>query len=161
MHYADFCQFTCNSFISYQNVFWLMVPDQVLWGQDPLWHHGSSWYGILDFCVKFQLSCMIGSVSRTPLSSKSLLGGCWWFLTMYLEDSVIFDIMDPHDMRFLSLDLCAKFQVSSMIASVSRTPCPWCLYFEDTDGSWPGTFLSFSFFQCARGLLPSPLWSEH
>ena len=37
-------------------------------------------------------------------------------------------------------DLCLKFQLYSMILSVSRTQCPLCPYLEDVDGSWPGTW---------------------
>ena len=37
-------------------------------------------------------------------------------------------------------NLCAKFQLSSMIRSVSRTPHPWNPYLEEVDGSWLGTW---------------------
>ena len=47
-------------------------------------------------------------------------GGRWRFLTEYLEDGAILDMMDRHDMWFFYL--CAKFQLSSMNRSVSRTP---------------------------------------
>ena len=116
------------------------------------------------------------AVCQEPPSSKSILGGCWWFLSGYLENWVILDIIDCHDMWFLTcvpkfsslawievcqepprprshswrtlmvphwilggwdhswhhwlswyvnLDLCAKFQLSCMNKSVSRTPHPW------------------------------------
>ena len=63
---------------------------------------------------------MKGSVSRTPVL-EVILGRCGWFLTGYLEDGVILDFMDHHD---VILDFCAKSQLSSMNRSVSRTPCP-------------------------------------
>ena len=70
----------------------LMVPDWGLGGWGHPWHHGSSWLVILYFCAKFQLSSMIRSVKNPP-SSKSILGGRWWFLTGVMEDWVIFDII--------------------------------------------------------------------
>ncbi len=39
---------------------------------------------------------------KNPLSSKSILGGRWWFLTGYLEDGVILHIKDPHYIWFLT-----------------------------------------------------------
>ena len=56
------------------------------------WHHGSSWYVILDLCAKFHLSSMNRSVSRTPVL-EVILGGCWWFLTGNLKDGVIFEFI--------------------------------------------------------------------
>ena len=41
-----------------------------------------------------------------PLPLSLWLGGHWWFLTKHLEDGVILDIMDRHNMW---LYLCAKF----------------------------------------------------
>ena len=32
--------------------------------------------------------------------------------------------------------MCAKFQLSSMMSSSSRTLCPWSQYLEDVQGSW-------------------------
>ena len=71
----------------------LMIPDWILgrWGH--FWHHGSSWYVILDLCAKFQLSSMNRSVSRTPVL-EVILGGRWRFLTGDLEDRVILDVLD-------------------------------------------------------------------
>ena len=45
----------------------LIVPEQILGGSRHLWHNGLSWYVILYFCAKFQLSSMVVtvSVSRT------------------------------------------------------------------------------------------------
>ena len=80
----------------------LMVPDWLFGGEGHSWHHGSSIYVIFYLCAEFQLSCMNRSVSRTPRSSKSLLGGRWWFLTGYLDDGVILDIMDGQYMWFLT-----------------------------------------------------------
>ena len=39
---------------------------------------------------------------KTLNKVKSILRGHWWFLTVYLEDGVIFQIMDSHDMSFLT-----------------------------------------------------------
>jgi len=44
----------------------LRVPDWILGGWGHSWHHGLSWYVILDLCAKFQLFSLIRSVSRTP-----------------------------------------------------------------------------------------------
>ena len=46
---------------------------------------------------------------RTPLSLKSILGGCWRFLTGVLEDGVIFDVLDHLDglSWYVIGDLCA------------------------------------------------------
>jgi len=78
----------------------LKVPDWSLgwWGHS--WVNGLSWYVIFDLCAKFQLSSMNRSVSRTPIL-EVILGGRWRFLIGYLEDQVILDIMDRHDMWFL------------------------------------------------------------
>ena len=46
---------------------------------------------------------------------------------------------------YVILDLCAKFQLSSMNRNVSRTPHPWSPYLEDVDGSWPETWRMGSF----------------
>ena len=62
----------------------LKVPDWILEGWGPSWHHGSSWYVILDLCTKFQVSRM--KYVKNPPSSKSIHGGNWWFLTGGLED---------------------------------------------------------------------------
>ena len=126
-------------------------------------------------------------MSRTPMSSMVLH---WWFLTWNLEERVILDVIDHHDVilylcakvqlssmiksvwrtpvldfhtwRMLMvpdqvlgglghtwhhgspwhviLDLCAKFQLYSMVGNVSRPPCHWWPYLEDIHGSWPGTW---------------------
>ena len=52
---------------------------------------------IVDLCAKFQLSSMIRSVLRSPIL-EVVLGGRWRFLTGVLEDGVIFNLMDDHDM---------------------------------------------------------------
>ena len=41
---------------------------------------------------------------------------------------------------YVILDLCAKFQLFSMIRSVSRTPRPWSPSLEDVNSSWLGTW---------------------
>ena len=74
----------------------LRVPDWILGGWGHCWHHGLSWYVILDLCAKFQLSSMNWSVSRNPHPRKSILEGRWGFLTGYFEDGVILDIMECH-----------------------------------------------------------------
>ena len=38
----------------------------------------------------------------TFLLTERMFGGCWWFLTRYLEDGVIIDLMDCYDMWFLT-----------------------------------------------------------
>ena len=48
----------------------IKLPDCLLGRWVYSWHHGLSWYVILDLCAKFKLSRMNRSVSRTPLSSK-------------------------------------------------------------------------------------------
>ena len=45
---------------------------------------------------------------------------------------------------YMNLDLCAKFQLASMIRIVPRFPCHWWLYLEDVDGFWPGTWRIWS-----------------
>ena len=41
---------------------------------------------------------------------------------------------------YVTLDLCSKFLLSSMIRSLSRTPPPPKSYLEDIDGSWLETW---------------------
>ena len=97
----------------------LMVPDWSLGGWGHPWHHGLSWYMILDSCAKFQLSSMIRIVSRTPHPQSH---------TWRVPDWVLGGWGHPwhHGSSwYVILDLCAKFQLSSMNQSVSRTPCPW------------------------------------
>ena len=104
------------------HTWWMLrVPDWSLGGWGHPWNHISSWYGILYLCAKFQLSSMIRSESRTPhprshtwrmvkVPQWSLGGwghpwhhGSSWYVILYL---------------------CAKFQLSSINRSVSRTPHP-------------------------------------
>ena len=110
----------------------LMVPDWRLGGWGHPWQHKSSWYVIIDVCAKFQLFSMIRNVSGTPVLEVHMwrmlmvpdwgLGG-WGHLWCYKSSwSEV-------------IDLCAKFQLSSMIRSVSRTTCPRSPYLEDVDGS--------------------------
>jgi len=99
----------------------LKVPDWSLGGWGHPWHHGSSWYVILEFCVKFQLSSMIWSVSRTfhPWSHT--------WRTLKVPDWSLGGWGHPWHHRsswYVILELCAKFQLSSMIWSVSRTCHP-------------------------------------
>ena len=114
----------------------LRVPDWRLGGSGHLWHHGSSWYVILDLCAKFQLSSMNMSVSRTThprshtwrtrMVPDWILGG--WGHSWHHGSS-----------WYVILDLCAEFQLSSINRSVSRTPPSSKSYFEDIDGSWMDT----------------------
>ena len=147
-------------------------------------------------CVQNFSSLAWIEVCQEPPVLEVILGGCWWFLTGYLDDGVILDVKYCHDMWFLTciqnfsslawigsvsrtpcprshtwrmlmvpdrtlggwgypwrhgsswymvLDLCAKFQLSSMIRSVSRTPYPLSPYLEDVDGSWLETWRMGSF----------------
>ena len=41
-------------------------------------------------------------VYQEPPVLEVILGGCWWFLPVYLEGMVIIDFMDHNDMRFLT-----------------------------------------------------------
>ena len=52
--------------------------------------------------ANFQLSGINKTMSKTTYPRKKLLGGCWWFLTGYLENCVLFDSMDRHNLSFLS-----------------------------------------------------------
>ena len=99
----------------------LIVPDWIRgwWGYP--WHHGSSLYMIIDICAKFQLSSMNRSVSRTPCPRshtwRTLMVPDWrlggWVHSWHHRSS-----------WYVIFELCAKFQLSSMILSVSRTCNP-------------------------------------
>ena len=66
------------------------------------------------------------------------LGGHWGFLTKDMEDM---GHLWPHNCFWhWTSDVCTKFQLSSMIKSVSRTPCPWWEYLEDVESSWQETW---------------------
>ena len=49
---------------------------------------------------------------------------------------------------YVILDLCAKFQLSSMNGSVSRTPLSWKSYLEEVEGSWLDTWRMRSLLTC-------------
>ena len=118
INHHDMWLFTCMPFFS--SSAWLEVYQELDWGLrglGHLWHHASSRYEIYHFYAKFQLSSIISSESRTPIL-KVICGGRWLFLTAVLEDGVILNIMNHHNVIF---HLCAKFQLSSMIRSESRT----------------------------------------
>ena len=92
----------------------LMVPDWILGGWGHSWHHGSSWYVILDLCAKFQLSSMNRSVSRTPRPRSHT------WRTLMVPDWGLGGWGHPwHHISswYVILSLCAKFQLSSMIKS--------------------------------------------
>ena len=98
----------------------LLVPDWRLWGWGHPRHHGSSWYVILALCAKFQLSSMNRRVSRTPHPQSHA-----WRMMM-VPDWKLGEwghSWNHGSSWFVILDLCAKFQLSSMNRSVSRTPC--------------------------------------
>ena len=120
----------------------LMVPDWILgWWSHP-WRQILSWYVILDLYTKFQLSSMNRSVSRTPCPRSHT-----WRMLM-VPDRTLGGWGYPwrHGSSwYMVLDLCAKFQLSSMIRSVSRTPYPLSPYLEDVDGSWLETWRMGSF----------------
>ena len=67
----------------------LKVPDWILGGWGHSWYHGSSWYGMLVLCAKFQ------RVSRMPLSLKSYLknlDGSWmdtWRMESFLTSWIV------------------------------------------------------------------------
>ena len=74
---------------------------------------------ILYLCVKFQLSTMIRSVSGTPCP----LSHTW--RTLKIPDWILGGWGHPwyHGLSlYMIIYLCAKFQLSSMIRSVSSTP---------------------------------------
>ena len=84
-------------------------------------HHGLSWYVIHDLCAKFQLSGMNRSVSRTSHPQS------YTWRTLKVPDWCLGGLGHPwhHGSSFhVILELFAKFQRSSIIRSVSRTPCP-------------------------------------
>ena len=100
---------------------------------------------IFDLCAKFQLSSMNRSVSRTPLPwshtwrtlkvSDWRLGGLghpWYHISLW----------------YFIIYLCAKFQLSSMHRSVSRTSPSSKSYLEDAEGSWLETWGIGSSFKC-------------
>ena len=128
----------------------LMVPNWRPGGYGHSWHQGLSWYVILALYAKFQLSSMNWSVSRTFLPWCPYLedvGGSLlepWRMELFLTSwiAMICDMWLPW---YVILDLCAKFQLSSMNRNVSRTPHPWSPYLEDVDGSWPETWRMGSF----------------
>ena len=110
----------------------LNIPNWSLGGWGHPLQHGPSLYVILYFYAKFQLFNMIRSMSGTPrpwshtwrrlkVPDWSLAG---WGHHWYHGSSL-----------YVILYLCAKFQLSSIIWSVSRIPCPQA-YLEDIEGSW-------------------------
>ena len=66
------------------------------------WDHGLSWYLIHYLCANIELSSMIRSLSFTPQSLKSILGGCWRFLTRVLTDGVLSKVIFHLDRPNLS-----------------------------------------------------------
>ena len=89
-----------------------------------IWHNGSSWYVIFYFCAKFQLSTLIRSVSSQELPVVKVHT---WRMLM-VPDWIFGGWGHPwhHGLsRCVIFDLFAKFQLSSMIRSVSRTLQPW------------------------------------
>ena len=97
----------------------LKVPDWSLGGWDHFWHNGSSWYVIVNLTTKFQPCSMFRSASRTSCPRSHTwrmlkvpdwsLGG-WGHHWQYRLS------------WYVILDLCTKFQLSSMFRSASRTP---------------------------------------
>ena len=77
-------------------------------------------------------------VCQEPPRHHQWLGGYWGFLTGDMK--VIGDPCHHNCSLCWILDLCTKFQHSSMIRSVSRTNCPWWGYLEDAEGSWQETW---------------------
>ena len=155
----------------------LMVADWIL-GEDgailDIMDHHDMWF--LTFVPNFSFLAWLEVCQETSVL-EVILGGHWRFLTGDLEDGVILEIMDHHDMWFSTsvqnfsslaclevcqeppppwhhklswyviLDLCAKFQLSSMLRSVSGTTPPpppppppqppsSKSYFKDAESSW-------------------------
>ena len=125
----------------------LRIPDWILGELDHSWNHGLSWYAIFEVCAKFQLSSMIRSVSGTPCPWshpwRKLKVPDWshegWGLPWHHGSTL-------HRIIYL----CAKFQLSTMIRSVSRTHPSLKLYLEVVDGSWleTGVTLGIMNHQC-------------
>ena len=100
----------------------LKVPDCILrrWGHS--WHHGLSWCVILDLCSTFHLSSMNIIMSRTPCPR------CHTWRTLMVADLILggWGHSWHHGLSwYVILDLCAKFQLSSMNKILSRTPHTW------------------------------------
>ena len=100
----------------------LKVPDWIRAGLGHPWHYISLWYVILHLCAKFQLSSMIICVSRTPCPRCHT-----WrtFMVPYCSLGCWSHHRHQESSWYVILYLCAKFKLSSMIISESRTPCPW------------------------------------
>ena len=99
----------------------LMVPDCRLGGLGHPWHHESLLYVILDLFAIFQLSSIIRSVPRTP-SPRS---HTW--KTLMVPGWSLGGLGHPWhhgSSSYVNIALYAKFQLSSMIRSVSRSPRP-------------------------------------
>ena len=73
----------------------------------------------------------------TP-SLKFILGGCWWFLTGYLEDGVILDLMNHHNMSFWTC--VPNFRSLAWLKVYQDPPILGRLYLEDVDGYWLDTW---------------------
>ena len=97
----------------------LILPDLVLGGKVPLWCHG---YLILDMCAKLHQKHWL------PMS---ILWGPGRFLTRNLENRVILDIMDNHNLWFFTsvpifsflawLEVCQEHQSLMFILGVYTT----------------------------------------
>ena len=128
----------------------LKVPDWILGGWGHSWHHGSSLYVILDLCAKYQHYSMNRSLSRIPHPRSHT------WRTFNFPDWIIgkWGHSWHHGLLWYGiLDLFAKFKLSSMNKSVTRTPL------EDVEGSWldtwwMGSFLtSWKIMICDSGLV--------
>ena len=110
-----------------------VLEDGVIFDVLAHWYHGSSLYSILYLCAKFQLSSIIRSVSRTPHPWSHT------WRTLKVPDWRLGGWGHPwrHGSSwYVILDLCTKFQLSSMFRSASRTPPSSKSYLEEFDGSW-------------------------
>ena len=106
---------------------------------------------IMDCHVIWFLTCVPNfsslawiEVCQEPPILKVILGGRWRFLTGYLEDGVIFDIMDCHDKWFFTC--VPNFGALAWIEVCQEPPPSSKSYFEDVEGFWLDTWWVGSFF---------------
>ena len=115
----------------------LIGPDQELGRQSNFWHHGSSCYMTQYLCSKFHLPSMIRSVSRT------LVLEVFNWRTLIVPDQILVGwghLWCHGSPWYVILELCTKFQLSSMIRSVSGTPIHEVHTWRTFEGSGPDTW---------------------
>ena len=83
--------------------------------------------GFLTCVQNFRILAWL-EMCQEPPCHHQWLGGHWWFPTRDMENK---DQPWPQNCSWYMIpDLSAKFQLSTMIKSVSRTPSPWWGYLE-------------------------------